>query len=71
MPVDDTLSYVTPLVLIDGTFAATRAGDQSARQAPRRSRRAARRPAAAQVYPSLILLPFLHQTITARRPTHR
>ena len=31
MPVDDALSYVTPLVLIDGTSAATRAGDQSAR----------------------------------------
>ena len=31
MPVDDTLSYVAPLVLIDVTNAATRAGDQSAR----------------------------------------
>ena len=31
MPVDDTLSYVTPLLLIDGTNAAARAGDQSAR----------------------------------------
>jgi hypothetical protein len=31
MPVDDTLSYATPLDLIDGTNAATRAGDRSAR----------------------------------------
>ena len=31
MPVDDTLCYVTPLVLINGTNAATRAGDHSAR----------------------------------------
>ena len=34
MPVDDTLSDVTPLALIDGTNVATRAGD---------GRRAARR----------------------------
>ena len=71
MPVDDTLSDVTPLALIDGTNAATRAGHV------RRARRPGGRAephadlAAPSVHPPLFLLPFLDPTIAARRPTHR
>ena len=71
MPVDDTLSDVTPLALIDGTNAATRAGHV------RRARRPGGRAephadlAAPSVYPPLFLLPFLDPTIATRRPTHR
>ena len=71
MPVDDTLSDVTPLALIDGTNVATRAGDG------RRARRPGGRAephadlAAPSVSSPLFLLPFLDPTIATRRPTHR
>ena len=71
MPVDDTLSDVTPLVLIDGTNVATWAGDG------RRARRPGGRAephadlAAPSVSSPLFLLPFLDPTIAARRPTYR
>ena len=70
MPVDDTLSDVTPLALIDGTNAATRAGDGR-----RGAQEAMPKPHADLAAPSvsspLFLLPFLDPTIATRRPTHR